>query len=234
MLMVLGGALYLYTFFAMPTQAQSMSDDQIEQMASAMRASGQSDEKIDEFVEKMKGVQKLSQNIETHRSTELSEMQAARKAGGMTDQQIAEMDKVDKDFAALERRSFDMAQQLKIKEFEDEFADHPDAKVVLGSQSYTLKVMKCTLEGETFNIETKGPPGPNRLLMNAGRSEAHSGSGNYREWLGFQNGIVDVFVKDNTGTVSGKHFTFNGQSIVINRKTQKKTTANLSVDLTCP
>jgi len=202
-------------------------------MAAMMRANGQTEEHLEKFVEQMKSVQKMSKEMQSHQAEGLTEMQAARKAAGASDKELAEMDKMDKDFAKMGNRSFDISMQRKRAEFEKEHGDKPDASVTLGSQIYSLKILECELSGDTFVISAEGPPGPERLHFHTRKSLAYGMGPGYMKGLSFRAGDLGAGLGHKTGEVSGKRFTFAGTSNVTNTKTGDRYEEQLKVDLTC-
>lgn len=226
-------SLIFFAGFHGLANAQSMTQEQIDQMAAMMRSQGQTEAQVEKFIEQMKGVQKFSQELEANQATGMTEEQAARKAAGFSDQEMANMEKMDLKVSKMEKMSADIALMRKQREFDNKYAGFPDTQVILGDKSYVLKTIECTQTGELFSVESKGRPGQGFFRFNANKSSAY-GQGGYFESVNFRIGDIDAGAGQQSGELVGKNYTFDELVKATNIDTGEKQQLPLKVSATCP
>ena len=93
-----------------------------------------------------------------------------------------------------------------------------------------LKVLACRGSSESFNVEAKGPPGPQRLELFATRDSL----GNVSMSLHVGDDLVYDATNGTRGTLAGGRYRFDGAAEV--HRDQQKTgeRESVRVEATCP
>ena len=194
-------------------QAQLPTDDEIQQAVEVMRAAGQSEETIDQFLQSMRGAQAFASNKATAEEDGLSEEDAARRAAGFTDSQMSEMSAMDNHLAEMNANIERQNLQRDIAAFNDMHGDKHDATVIIEGEVYSLKVIECKRDGETFSLYAEGEPKQHRRKgpsLNARRASAY-GQGGFYESIHFKTSdFRDYGVGQQTGRFEGDKFIFDG------------------------
>ena len=196
-----------------PGEAQGPTNDEIQQAVEAMRAAGQSEEAIDQFLQAMNGVQAFTNNKTTEEENGLSEEDAARRAAGFTESQISEMSALDDRLAEMNANIERQNLQRDIAAFNDEHGDKPNATVIVDGKTYSLKVIECERDGETFSLYAEGAPEQHRRKgpsLHARRASAY-GQGGFFESIHFKTSYFEDYgLGQRTGRFEGDKFTFDG------------------------
>lgn len=221
---------------ASTASSQAITPEQTEQMVAAMRAGGASEADIQRALDGVKAAQAFAGQVEAGEAAGLSEEDAARRAAGFSDAEIAAMGQQDTQIAAMEQQVASMALQREIRAFEAENADKPVATVQLGNRTYELKTLTCERTGELFQIHAEGAPfkprhkGP---TLHASRSSAYGQGGTF-EGLKFkgEDGI-DVGVGKRTGEFVDGRFVFEADVELHRDAVATGDIVSLSVDVAC-
>jgi len=196
-------------------RAQGITDEQIQKTVEMLRANGQSEEQIEKVIQGMKQAQEFTKAMSDAQKDGASEEQAARKAAGFSDKEIADMEAIEKSATSMDAKVQQLSLDRSIVNFRQEHGDKPDVTVTIGDESFVLKLLHCQREGELFSLSAEGEPVRNRRAgprLNARRSPAY-GQGGYYESISFDDGQENYSgVDQTTGEFTGNKFNFEGIS----------------------
>ncbi|MEM8982270.1 MAG: hypothetical protein AAGC71_04535 [Pseudomonadota bacterium] len=149
---VAGGAVL--ALFVVAAHAQQTIDAEIEQAIAAMRAAGQSEQQIADFVKAMDQVRAMSVPPPQATGRQANDIQAAT---GMTDEEMALVGPMANAIKARQDQQIGEMLQRDIDAFEKRYAHKPEIAVTFDGNDITMKRIDCQ-GGDAFNVSAQAAP----------------------------------------------------------------------------
>ncbi len=147
-------AILLASACSLPSKAQALSDAEIEQAVAMMRATGQSEEQVQQFLNAIRQIEEMEIPASPPRSSQAEDIQAVT---GMTDGEMAAVGPIADAIMSQQNAQFEDILQEKITAFEERYADKPDMQVRFDGQIIDMKLIDCNLS-DAFSFSFQAPP----------------------------------------------------------------------------
>ncbi len=208
--------------------AQSFGEEELEQAVAIMRAAGQTEAEIQQFLDAIQMVESMQIPATNSDASDAEKIQALT---GMTDAEMQVVGPIAGTTKARQDEQIAAQLQKEIADFEKRYADKPRVTAILDGKTRQMRLLRCrTTDAYDFELqsapETQRKAGP-RIIVSRGWSVAQG------VWLASVHAQTDdggYLAKLPPGPLPGKTFSFNGP---VESEESPGVALNLQFEATC-
>jgi len=152
--MVVAALLSCFVLSA-PSSAQQISEAEIQRAVDAMRAAGQSEDQIQQFLKSIETINALQIQSPPGGASQASDIQAIT---GMSDKEMKAVAPIAGAIKARQNQQFAGKLREKIAAFEKRFEGKPDISASFDGSDIRLKLIDCHLEQDAYVISAQAAP----------------------------------------------------------------------------